>query len=100
MEERTSWTLKSLLFAIAFTIIAIPIWIIIGPFFLICKLLEIILQPYLLRKAKKEFNEAYIENLKKGIWIDYPPTWGSLTVLLPLKWRMWLIDQDDNEEEL
>lgn len=73
MEERTSWTLKSILVAIAFIIMGIPTWIIIGPFFLIYKLLEIILQPYLLKKARKEFNEAYIENLKQGILIDFPP---------------------------
>lgn len=83
-----------------FVIIAIPFWIIMGPFILIYKLLEALLQPYLLKKQTEEWNKMYQEKLKQGIHIDYPPTKGSLIELLPMKWlpMKWLIDEEADEE--
>ena len=75
-------------------LIAILFWVLFGPLILIYKLVETMLQPYLLRKQCKEWDEMYQECLKQGIHIDYPPTRGSLMKELPLK---WLFDDEDED---
>lgn len=82
----------------AFTLIASLFWLLLGPIFLLYRLVEIVLQPYLLKKQTKEWNEMYQNCLKQGICIDYPPTRGSLIKELPLKWLFDRIDEDEEED--
>lgn len=95
MTKKTEWPISTRCAVAVVIIIAIPFWVIFGPFILIYNLIEAILQPYLLKKQTKEWNEMYQECLKRGIYIDYPPTRGPLIELLPLK---WLIGEEDDEE--
>lgn len=94
MSDKTEWTFHARYAAFAFTLIAIPLWIILGPIFITYKLIESILQPCFLKKQKKEWDKMYQEYLKKGIYIDYPPTRGSLIGLLQL--NKWIIEDDED----
>lgn len=97
MPEKLRWIKLTICEICTFTLIAIPLWILFGPFIIIYKLVETILQPYLLMKQRKEWNEMYQDCLKQEIRIDYPPIRGSLMRELPLK---LLFDYDDEDEDL
>lgn len=84
--EDTPWTLKTASFALIFTIIAIPFWVVYAPIYVIIKTLATVFQPYLYKKQRDEWNKMYQEYLKKGIHIDYPPTEGTLFGIGP--WRL------------
>lgn len=77
MDSNSNWTIMTAFFAIIFTIIAIPFWILYGPFCIIIKTIATIGQPYFYKKQSEKWNKHYQECLKKGIWIDYPPSYGT-----------------------
>lgn len=58
----TPWTLKTASFALIFTIIAIPFWLVCAPIYVIIKTLATVFQPYLYKKQSDEWNEMYQEN--------------------------------------
>lgn len=82
----------------AFTLIAILFWLLLCPIFLLYSLVETVLQPYLLKKQTKEWDEMYQNCLTQGIYIDYPPMRGSLIKEMPLKWLFDRIDEDEDED--
>lgn len=76
--EKSQWTLKTLGCAVVFIIFAIPVWVVWGPFYLIIRTIVTIWQPYFYKRQHDSWNEAYQEALRNGVYIDYPPTEGTL----------------------
>lgn len=72
MDSNSNWTIETAFFAIIFTIIAIPFWILYGPFYIIIKTIATIGQPYFYKKELKKWHKHY-QGLKNGIYVDYPP---------------------------
>lgn len=95
MSEKSRWSILTICKISILILIAIPFWILFGPYVIIYKLVETILQPYLLRKQCEEWDERYQDSLKQGVLIDYPPKHGSLMKALPLKWLF-----NDEDEDL
>lgn len=83
MGSNSNWTIDKAFFAVIFTIIAIPFWILFGPFYIILKTIATIWQPYFFKKQSEEWNKYYQECLKKGIHIDYPPSYGTFLGVEP-----------------
>lgn len=77
MDSNSNWTIKTAFFAIIFTIIAIPFWILYGPFCIIIKTIATIGQPYFYRKELKKWYKDNQEYIKKGIYVDEPPSYGT-----------------------
>ncbi len=82
MASNCNWT-KKLSELFFFIIITIPFWIIFSPFYIILKTIATALQPYLFKIQRKTWNKRYQECLKKGIHIDYPPSYGTFLGIAP-----------------
>lgn len=83
MASSKNWTTKTAFGVIIFIIIAIPFWILFSPFYIILKTIATILQPYLLKKQSEKWNKEYQECRKKGVYIDYPPSYGTFFGVTP-----------------
>lgn len=70
-------------FFIIFAIIAIPFWILFGPIYIILKTIATIWQPYFYKKQSEKWDRQYQECQEKGIWIDYPPSYGTFLGVKP-----------------
>lgn len=77
MTSKSNWTIGMVFAAILLTILALPFWIIFGPFYIILKTIATIWQPYFYKKQSEKWDKYYQECLKKGIYVDYPPTYGT-----------------------
>lgn len=85
MKGQSHWTFKTVCGAILLTLIALPFWLIWGPFYIIIRTIVTIWQPILYKKQSAKWNKAYQENLEEGIHIDYPPTEGTIMGIGPWK---------------
>lgn len=83
MASSKNWTTETAFGVIIFIIIAIPFWILFSPFYIILKTIATILQPYLLKKQSEKWDKEYQECLKKGVYIDYPPSYGTFLGVTP-----------------
>lgn len=83
MASNSNWTFKTVSFAVIFTIIAIPFWILFGPIYIILKTIATVWQTYLFKKQSGKWDKEYQECLKKGIYIDYPPSYGTFLGVAP-----------------
>jgi|GEM_PF-6012652 hypothetical protein len=77
MASNSKWTIDKAFVVMIFIIVAIPVWIICGPFYVIIKTIATIFQPYFYKKQSEEWNKYYQECLKEGIYVDYPPSYGT-----------------------
>lgn len=92
MENTLVSSLKMAILIICFVVFGIPLWLIFGPFYLLIKIIVTVFQPYILRVQKKQWNKYYNECLRKGIYIDYPPSVGKLFGIGPFrigKYKNW-----------
>lgn len=83
MASNSKWTIDTAFLAIIFIIVAIPVWIICGPFYVIIKTIATIFQPYFYKKQSEKWNKYYQECLKKGMYVDYPPSYGTFCGIGP-----------------
>lgn len=79
MASNSNWTIETVFGVIIFTIIAIPVWIIYGPIYIILKTIATIWQPYLYKKQLDEWDKEYQIYLEEDIYADFadPPTYGT-----------------------
>ena len=70
------------------------------PIILLVKVIDIVIQPYLYKKATKNWNLLYQENLKKGICIDYPPEYGKVSIMDLWNFPHKFFEEDNNDEDL
>lgn len=90
MPIESRWTLKTATAVLIFTIIALPFWMIWGPIYVIIRTIVTIWQPYLYRIQSERWNELYQEQIRKGIFIDYPPAQGTIFGIGP--WKQCRVD--------
>lgn len=64
-------------------LIVFPIGLLFLSICIILKKIATIWQPYFYKKQSKEWNKHYQECLKKGIYIDYPPSYGTFLGVEP-----------------
>ncbi|MBD5340866.1 MAG: hypothetical protein HDR94_04755 [Bacteroides sp.] len=80
---------------IEIVLITIPFWILLGPIIIILKTLATIFQPYLYRREQTDWYKSIAEDTRKGIFHDYPPSYGRLFGVGPWNKRDFQADEDD-----
>ena len=70
------------------------------PIILLVKVIDKVFQPYLYKRATYNFNLLYQENLKKGIWIDYPPEYGKVSIMDLWKFPHKFFEEHNHDEDL
>ncbi len=64
-------------------ILVLPFVLLMTPFIVIIKTVVTIWQPYFFKRDSQRFDEYYQECLRKGIYIDFPPKYGTFLGIGP-----------------